>query len=220
MNVAPQLVQACHIWYCAERRADPSLPAYSEGLAEGDLIARALPRVVAVFSGEVRWSEASAGDKAIWRGRPRDIESFQGHQGWAVKSSVEWLNLFDTVTLGPRSPQHSHRMFGCANVGNYFWTNLQVPGQLPGGRWFQVDQVYAVPSRMLAPGEEVVLTLNVGWRIAHSALPLREWMLGVPVGKRIPPRECFSVTIDQKGEISTPLIIVVHLEGTTSRETQ
>lgn len=45
--------------------------------ATKDDIEIASDRVYQVMAGEVRWSEAGPGDKAIWRGRMRDVERFE-----------------------------------------------------------------------------------------------------------------------------------------------
>ena len=55
------------LWMDAERAADPNLNGMS--LEEYASVAR--ERVAKVFAGEVRWSEASPGDRAVWIGRPR-----------------------------------------------------------------------------------------------------------------------------------------------------
>ncbi len=56
-----------------------------DGLDESQLVDIALDRVRMVIGGEVRWSEATPGDKAIWRGRARDVTRFdrrwRAHEG-------------------------------------------------------------------------------------------------------------------------------------------
>jgi len=47
------------------------------GAPTPDELMIATDRVYQVLRGEVRWSEASPGDRAVWRGRMRDIEKFE-----------------------------------------------------------------------------------------------------------------------------------------------
>lgn len=58
-------------WYMNEYGTDAM-----DKQSNGDIYAIAVPRVKAVFSGEVRWSEASPGDKAIWNQRPHNTKQW------------------------------------------------------------------------------------------------------------------------------------------------
>lgn len=60
-------------WLTAERAARGEKPPTSQ---HDDELVVAADRVFQVLSGDVRWSQASPGDKAIWRGRFRDVEKF------------------------------------------------------------------------------------------------------------------------------------------------
>lgn len=68
-------------WITAEREArgeDSTLGTTS------DDIAIASDHVYNVLAGNVRWSDAGPGDRAIWRGRFRDVEKFD--RWWASRS--------------------------------------------------------------------------------------------------------------------------------------
>lgn len=57
------------------------------GAAKDEEIVIAADRVYQVMSGEVRWSECSPGDRAIWKGQFRDIGKFE--QLWREDPAVE-----------------------------------------------------------------------------------------------------------------------------------
>lgn len=46
-------------------------------VADPDELSVASDRVYQICSGEVRWSDCGPGDKAVWRGRLRDVEKFE-----------------------------------------------------------------------------------------------------------------------------------------------
>lgn len=225
--------RAAFVWYAAECDANPALPK-ARTMTPGDVLAIAVPRVMKVFEGEVRWSETSPGDKAIWKGRPRDIELFERREGRTrVIGHNDWLNIYDTIEMGPddepvrhpgmRGQRHhrSVRMFGNVNIGNGELTNMQVAGQLGHDTKFEVHQAYAVVNRPLRADDDIFLTMVVGCQPVHAGpLHLREWIHGIPVGMIIPVRQNFSCTVEAYREVKKTLEIVVHYEGITKRYEQ
>lgn len=205
-------------WFRAEMESDPSAPhrihvADPNRLTISDIYTLAVPRVRKVFEGEVRWSEASPGDRAIWKGRPRDIERAK-HRGPTGIYQSYWHVAYDTIVLSVASiPNWSYRLFGNRNVGNLALSNQQIPGQMGGEDAFVVDQVYASVNRDLTTEDQVSLSFEIGCH-ALGYLPIREWLLGVPIGQVVPPRQNFSAVVMAHREIVTPLEIVVCLEGT------
>lgn len=210
------LVRAAFIWYYAE------FPNNRE-VAESDLLAVAMPRVDAVFSGEIRWSEASAGDRAIWVGRPRDIATFNDG---SHRVGSRWENFWDTEIVGPGDvealwgvcrpcsccgPAGSVRLFGCANIGNWWLCNMMVGGQLPGDSWFDIRQMYIDCDRHLSPKEIVTASLQIQRRQVASAR-FNDLVLGHPVGAQVPPRGDFYVELHWNA-LEKPIRVTLHLEG-------
>jgi len=199
--------QAALQWWKAEH-PDRDLPS-----CRGDIYAEAVPRVRRVFAGQVRWSEASAGDKAVWIGRPRDVAKF-------LTAESAWANFYDTVDLVPGAEQHSFRMFGNANVGNFFLTNLQCAGTPYGyGLGYDVDfdisQMYAVASRPVTADDTLVVDLIVGAGTA-ATMVLGDLIAGWPLSVAVPARKNFSVRVhksEYRTRLAGPLTVRIHLEG-------
>ena len=151
----------CRHWYDAEKREiDVDYGQLTQ--ARRDEVRR---RVMLVLSGEVRYSECSAGDLRIWHGRARDRKWFEEIVRREEKDYVpaehvgevrprrhrnyQWAKVYDTLT-GPDSGgyqggvvQPSTRLFGNRNVGNFNLTNLQIAGQLASDQTFYVRSWYA-----------------------------------------------------------------------------
>ncbi len=218
---------AALIWYRAE---NPEPRPHRMTL--GDIFAVAIPRVMAVLGGEVRWSEASPGDKAIWVGRPRNIALFH--------ERADWTNFWDTICIGPgemglapwrlsdplgRTASGWVRMFGTAsgwvrmfgnyNVGNWWLCNMQVAGQLPCDQFFHVEQMYAHTDRLPDTTEAITLSLVVRNKQV-AASHIQDAIAGHPCGLVIAPRDDFGVRVDWT-RVVRPITIRVHLEGVTSR---
>lgn len=200
--------QAALQWWKAEH-PDRDLPSS----CRGDIYAEAVPRVRRVFAGEVRWSEASPGDKAVWIGRPRDVAKF-------LTAESAWANFYDTVDLVPGEEPGARHLFDNTNVGDFSRTNLQIAGMAYGCGYghhvyFDILQMYAITSRPLAPDDNVVVTMVIGTKVwAMSTLHFA--ILGVPVTVKIPPRQDFKVIVDKfehRTRLAGPLTVRVHLEG-------
>jgi hypothetical protein len=204
-SVGMVLRRAARIWYAAECAADPNLPTT---LTDGDIYALAIPRVRALFAGEVRWSETSPGDKVLWRGRPRHVE-LTPH--WLNSC---WENIYDTIDLHPACRLHT-RMFGCQNIGNLERCNLQLPNQM-SGLVFDIHQMYADLSRDLTIHDRVQVELVIGEHRIGQIAHLRDLALGMPIGRTVLERQAFYVVIDADG-LTAPLEVVLHLEGTIMR---
>jgi len=189
-------------WFKAEHGVNSD---WENRLSLGDIYAEAVPRVKAVFAGEVRWSEASAGDKAVWRGRPRDI-SLVG-----AERHLRWGKVYDTITIAPTDLHRSWRMFGNTNVGNIGLTNLQCAGMPCFDAHFDVRQIYAEVDRDLGTADNVFVELRFGMRII-GVYKLRDLVIGCPVGQRLGVRQDMSVRIDWFG-LAAPMTAVINLEG-------
>jgi hypothetical protein len=182
--------------------------------------------VKAIFAGEVRWSETSDADKAVWAGRSRGRIS-------ASDTHYFWENLWDTARIGGVdrhrvddwrwSPEHraadGHvKMFQNFNVGAYHLCNLQVGGQLVGDHSMEVHQMYATVDRPPARDETILAVLTVGCRRVSEA-HLTDLIVGHPVGVAIPERQCFAVELVWRA-VREPIQIVMHLEGPSPRYIQ
>ena len=95
-------------WYAAEFHSNTGI--IPRTVSDGDVLAVAVPRIMQVFNGEVRYSEASAGDRSIWGYRPRFITSWL--QGRPV-SEPQWPWLFPKNTI----VHNDVRMFDTQNCG-------------------------------------------------------------------------------------------------------
>jgi hypothetical protein len=102
-----------------------------------DITPIALDAVGRVLGGEVKWSEATAGDRAIWRGRARDVARFDRHwrprqiveeeQGGGIAAARErrrrhqserrYANVYDTVLVVQNAD-------GEVNFSNPWGTNI------------------------------------------------------------------------------------------------
>lgn len=194
--------RAAMTWYHAEVHAG-RLP---EKMTDGDIYAVAVPRVIDVFAGEVRRSECTPGDLAIWKGRPRVPPEV------AMMHTSTWDNVYDTVDL---THGGTYRLFGCENVGNLFRTNLQVAGQIAGCASFTIHQMYADLGRDLSIHDRVIAELCIGQNLIWNG-HIRDMFAGVPVGVVVPPRQNFYVRV-YVSDLTEPLEMVVHLEGDVSR---
>lgn len=206
--------RAAFDWYRAEQAGDPRKLRPMCELTDGDVLSIALPRVRAVFAGEVKWSEASAGDRAIWRGRPRDAHSYGAYQ-------IVWGNFYDTVlfteelTTQPEAARGVWSLFGVRNIRNWPLCNLEVAGQIPcyGGGAFMVKQMYADLSRDLVLHDHIAVSLMIGARRIGSFYQLRDVARSIPVGHEIRERENFAVRLDVHN-LTAPLGVTIHIEGT------
>lgn len=198
----------------------------------------ALDRVRLVLAGEVRWSEALPGDRAIWRGRARDVRLYERLRPPIAASPYPWGrfrygNVYDTARVVRiddeiRFTRHgqlrSLRLFENANVGAYQRTNMFVAGQL-GGWAFVVSTVYATATDfdgLVAVANNLIVTLVVG-EMPVWMLPLRELVAGVPTPQTIPPRQNFYVYVDAYGgghdatalplRAFDPFDLAIHIEG-------
>lgn len=214
-KVSPFLSQLCWIWCMNE----PEVWKRMWHANTADILAVAMPRVMAVVTGEVRWSEASAGDKAIWLGRARNAELAKAREH-------TYANVYDTIVVMPSGHADAYvahnynrlvgagswHMFGNANVGNMFLTNMQVAGQFWFDRTAVIEQMYAVTDRPITADDNLVLEMIVGMSPVRM-LPLHDWCVGVPGPIVIPVRQNFSVRVSTTGRMREPLEIRVHLEG-------
>lgn len=219
---ASHLGRAVTEWLKAEVEVNPAI----ERMAIGDRLALAVPRVTAVFAGEVRWSEASPGDRAVWVGRSRNLEHHETQDDYY---KYYWENLWDTRRIGEgaEDPHVYHRwsdsnqghgwarMFSNLNIGMWSLCNLQVGGQLVGDHQMMIGQMYATINRALEPNEHVVATLEIGNKIVSQAT-LPDLIVGCPVGQSLLERQGYSVMLMWE-RIKRPLSVVVHLEGPSRR---
>lgn len=92
-------------------------------------------RVKLVLDGEVRKSEMSSGDLAIYRGRIRCIEDCplvrqkENGAGFRIIERRRF-NYWDCVNLTADYTSSSIRLFGYSNIGRFVDTNMQVAGHL------------------------------------------------------------------------------------------
>lgn len=226
INVSPTLRQLALRWLMNE----PGVWQKLRHATDADRLAIAMPRVLAVVAGEVKWSEASPGDREIWKGRARNVD--------AARANVDrYLNQYDSLLILPEGGRpdlrqahryhwsplvapSSQRIFGNSNVGNYHVCSLQVAGMLGFDSDVHIAQVYAVASRQLVAEDIVHATMNIGCRQVRGG-PLREWIAGMPGGAdcRVPPRQNFDMRIDVS-RVAEPLELTFHVEGTEAWRVQ
>jgi hypothetical protein len=140
-------------------------------------------RVRAVLAGEVRRSEATVADLAIWHGRPRvgkpemqppldvgkplDEDDTQparprtkltGPRLHGVKER-RWHHYWDTVSLRNLcEPERSWRLFGNANVGYLQLSNMQLGGMFPVDQTFLISSWYLSLSAIPQEYEDLLMT--------------------------------------------------------------
>jgi hypothetical protein len=103
------------------------------------------------------------------------------------------------------------RLFGTANIGNWWLCNMQVGGQLPGDLCFDIHQMYVDTDRMLSPNEIITATLQIQRRQESSAM-FNDLVRGHPVGAQVPPRGDFGVELHWNA-LASPIRVRLHLEG-------
>lgn len=116
------------VWYAAEfgptDDGDPPFDDIPRTIADGDVLSVGVPRAMRVFNGEVRYSEASRGDRAIWGMQPRHIEAWLS--GNPVRES-QWLWMAKTWSAPPVIVQFN-QTFGCGNAAS-----INCGGGIPDG---------------------------------------------------------------------------------------
>ena len=126
----PLVAKLALAWVAAERADAGRRGEPMPEIPKQDELAIAADRVYAVMSGEVPWSQCSAGDRAIWRGRFRDLHLFE--QLWNDDDRA-WLLREAQVegpTRGKRGPR-APRAPGASGQGA-LRPNYPSP-QYPGG---------------------------------------------------------------------------------------
>lgn len=90
-------------WFAFENQDDNGT-SYGYGrrfdlknMSPGDVKAIAVPRIALVFSGEVRYSDTSPGDKAVWWYKPRNMDPWLG--GVPVREPQWWYAFTSGVKV-------------------------------------------------------------------------------------------------------------------------
>jgi hypothetical protein len=174
--VNPLFAQLALDWLDAERHADPE--RWPNAMPKRDDMTVAIDRVYQVITGNVLWSEASPGDKAIWKSRVEDIPTFArswNRTGKPKKGGDRTVpgadDPYNQVTPRQRRPRQEApryqvwwnyydtlrvsqssptRLFRDAKIGNPFLTNLQVAGQIARDSWFAIHRMYVAISSLEA----------------------------------------------------------------------
>ena len=244
----PLLEVSARIWHEAERIGTGNGRVEWDHLSD-DEKRGARARAAKVMAGEVKWSETGPGDRAIWVGR----ESASGRAGRRAMAALhrEALRLgrqcrwtqclpwraYDTLSLEPHKQIHHYtRLFGNYNIGNYFLTNLQIPGQVAfGDNCFFIDEAYVTYRYDGAHSDELrrvidsaVVSVIIGEQFAAPHLHAGDICVGFHtwserhgIGKLVRPRQNLSVRIDFYGDtrpVIHPIDIVVHLDGAVTRD--
>jgi hypothetical protein len=273
-------------WLEAERLANPAeWPA--ERLTQiKDEMTVAVDRVYEVISGNVKWEDASPGDKAVWKSRVTSVPMFArswrrngeartedpekraeverlledpirvrtsdgiarqraetprlggGPRLHGVRERLWWV-IYDTVRFDPSGRSDGNcvrsgsiRMFGNANIGNVFLTNMQVPGQMPGDSSFTLNCIYASVSSLEAlhwAADNVTVDFIIGERRSMPTLFIRDLFRGVDLLQPgrfpliIPVRQRYSATVTCRKEVPAeipPFDMTLHLEGLLTRDIQ
>jgi hypothetical protein len=230
-------------WYVAECRTGSLItnlvPLWSElPEARREEIRR---RVEDVLRGEVRRSEMSLGDLAVYFGRYRLLETAPPDKFSKDRASRRMV-LYDSLEFGGVVPaRNSTRLFGNANIGDYNRTNLEVPGQLASDQSFYIAGWHVVASddsellphleRMLVDG---MATLWLGDRPQTMRKLVELWREPCPVEQILPIRQTFNVVVDffgrafnefckrvdelRRDQEREPFRIWINLEGWQLRE--
>ncbi len=265
----PVYGQLALAWLEAEQAANPL--TWGDRPVGRDEMSVAIDRVIAVVSGDVTWSDASPGDKAVWKSRVSDIPQFArtwrspiddeekkrrealltetmvGEFGEPVVATPRprgprihgvrerlWWTYYDTledIGVSGRALNYT-RLFGNANIGNIWLTNLQVAGQLGGDSTFLVCAVWASISQLEClhwAADNILFEFSVGSRRALPPMKMMEAFRGVDLlapSRRpyvIPVRQDFSC---QVGIRRTPppdlphFDVTFHFEGLQTRDIQ
>ncbi len=112
----PLTMQLVIGWIEAEKEA-----GNFAGLEVTDLTPMAIDRVRLVLGGEVRWSETTPGDRAIWKGRARDVAKFD--RRWRNRDKDA-----DQLTTEERNIARRNRRTGATSDRRYLnvWDTVLV----------------------------------------------------------------------------------------------
>lgn len=175
-------------------------------------------RVDLVLQGEVRRSEMTAGDLAIYFGRYRTVEASLPKE-WLENLKAEengWRKgagrplicdyetrrdvLWDCLGLIHDTPQTTN-LFRSAPIGNLNLTNLQVPGQLGADQsalfhgWHVTVNKEPTPIMESAFAESVV-TLWLGDQPQANRRLVELWREPWTLSTYLPPRQMFRVSVE------------------------
>lgn len=164
-------------------------------VSRDELVQIGRDRVIQLYEGEVRVSEMTVADRAVWRGRPRSPSSLEAD----LDAHERWWNYYDTSQSSYASQGGWERLFGNANVGNINLTNLSVGGQLGYGEWewFYIEMLYATPLGDFEKAPwDATARFSIGDRLLIPELHLTEWFRGIcPRRLMVPPRQNISLQI-------------------------
>ncbi len=165
----------------------------------------------------------------------------QGPQLLGVRERL-WWNFYDTcrivsdnstsMSMFPPSLEGpgSIRLFGNANIGNIWYTNLQIPGQMPGDSTFVLISMHVSLSSMEAlnwAADNVMVQFTIGDRYSAPALFVRDLFRGVTLndpGRRplyIPVRQNYSAMVNirrGKPDDVPDFDLTFHIEGLLTRD--
>lgn len=135
------------LWIAAEQRADPDRYA---GLKWDGLLSVARDRCIMICQGEVRYSECSVGDQAVWHGRPRsrlwdDLPQYMDANGVMHKRREDAEQATNDIEEAMRKRNERDREVSAGSLGTYdpmdvHWSAVRARGQ--GVREFSWVNVY------------------------------------------------------------------------------
>jgi hypothetical protein len=235
------------IWHEEEvRAANGSAPRNPWTLATDGEKERARERVDLMLVGEVKWSETTPGDRAIWNGRQR------GHHAWVrsrtplrkhlaqqavrhsldfsgVNETVSW-HLYDTLEVSAETDTRTYRLFGNRNIGNSRLTNLWIPGQTGSEQVIFVSDMFVtlrgvyseiVRTEALRYLENATAYLSIGEKRCSPEVHLVDLLVDRrPVDMIIPERQTYMVTVQPFRRVTTSetaFDVVFHLDGGMNR---
>jgi len=230
-------------WVEENRAAGVATPPWHLLSDEARDAARA--RTALVLAGEVRWSEAGPGDRAIWNGgRSRARSAFIRAKAALAPliaertkpdskgrpkdfcDLVHW-NLYDTLEVGKGKGGYDQRVFGNANIGNARLTNLMCAGFMPASLDFFVSDLYITVHVMEPVDREravsflhrATASLIVHEKRMTPEMRLSELLDRVPVDCMLMSHTSFDVRVNvyQRSEPEGNFEVVFHLDGAMVR---
>lgn len=200
-------------------------------------------RAAIVLAGEVPWSSAGVGDRAIWAGgRQKHRSAFErakaalwpvmnkraqpsmdqfGHKHRGDVCDLVWWNLYDTLVVNSTLFSRAH-VFNNANVGNTRMTNLMCGGFMPMSIDFFAADFYAtvrpldtapLPRGALDWIDSATACLVIGEKRMTPDVQIRDLLDRVPVDSLIRSRDSFKVQVDSFRPPAVPFEVVFHLDG-------
>lgn len=178
--------QITHAWVRERMIEDPTLRT----LPLADVFDIARDRVMAILEGEIKRSECSAADLAVWFSRTRRVGRLGAFPNWRMH------------TIGCRAATGAETMHTMINQDGPLLV-VGVHASIREGNMKDVD--LRARATLMDRGAQRMLLDDV---------LLSEWFVGIPMATWLPPNSCFNFRLGHSNISDDPRMeLLFHLEG-------